>query len=121
MAEDTLILIVDDSKLNLDIYMQMLADHFDVAVALDGETAIETAEEDSPALILMDVLMPGLNGFEACKKLQENASTKNIPVLLISGENDAAAINSAKEAGAKELLAKDINETDLVKTILKYI
>lgn len=76
------ILIVDDVEANIDILMETLGDDYEISVATDGETALETAEIEPPNLILLDVMMPGIDGFETCRRLKDNPETQNIPVFF---------------------------------------
>jgi len=72
-----LILLVDDTPTNLEMLVDCLSDHgFEVAVAIDGEAALKQSQLVCPDLILLDVMMPGLDGFEACRRLKENELTK---------------------------------------------
>ncbi|MBW1850870.1 MAG: response regulator [Deltaproteobacteria bacterium] len=68
-------LIVDDTETNIDILVDTFGEKYDIAVAMDGESALETVEEDLPDLILLDIMMPGMNGFDVCKQLKDNPET----------------------------------------------
>ncbi|HEY9606554.1 MAG TPA: response regulator, partial [Allocoleopsis sp.] len=82
-AEQSVILIVDDIPTNLEMLFDVLAESgFTVLVAEDGESAIARAAYAPPDLILLDVLMPGIDGFETCRRLKANESTKDIPVIF---------------------------------------
>ena len=70
---DCTVLVVDDTEANIDILMEIL-EEYDLVVAMDGESALETVEEELPALILLDVLMPDIDGFEVCKPMSANDS-----------------------------------------------
>ena len=79
------ILIVDDNPTDLEVLSESLCDGgFQVAVAIDGESALEQVSYHPPALILLDVIMPGVSGFETCKRLKDNPKTKDIPVIFIT-------------------------------------
>lgn len=85
MAIDT-ILYIDDSKVLQKKYSQVLQDAgYEVLIASDGQTGIATAESAHPSLIILDMLMPGLDGVEVLRRLKRTASTSNIPVLVLSG------------------------------------
>ena len=95
MPSDTqpLILAVDDAEPNLDILVETLGGEFDVAVAMDGETALDMAAESRPDLILLDIMMPGMDGYTVCEKLKQSGVTRGIPVIFITAmaeENDEA-------------------------------
>lgn len=81
----TTILIVDDTPENLEVLSESLvAEGYRVAVAIDGETAIEQAQFAPPDLILLDVMMPGMDGFETCQRLKSSPTTQDIPVLFMT-------------------------------------
>ncbi|MCP4370647.1 MAG: response regulator, partial [Deltaproteobacteria bacterium] len=83
--EKETILIVDDNPTNLGVLFEVLKSKgFKVLVAVDGESAIEQVEYAQPNIILLDVMMPGMNGFEVCRHLKESASTKEIPVIFMT-------------------------------------
>src|SRR4028118_1618318 len=84
-TQQDLILIVDDDATNLKVLFRFLKESgFKVLVAQDGESAIEKLQEVSPDLILLDVMMPGIGGFETCHRLKASAATKDIPVIFMT-------------------------------------
>ena len=87
------ILLVDDTKINIDILVQTLKSHYRLGVALNGKKAIEFALNNRVDLILLDILMPEMDGFEVCKRLKNNPNTKEIPVIFISAM-DAVSQNT---------------------------
>lgn len=127
------ILVVDDSESSIEILVELLGSDYDVLVALDGETAIEIANEDKPQIILLDIVMPELNGFEVCQRLKESACTKDIPIIFITAKNDEESIEMAYDLGgidyvtkpfkAKELLARVKTQIELKNLItsLEYL
>ncbi|WP_036228131.1 two-component system response regulator [Marinobacterium jannaschii] len=108
--EDARVLVVDD-----DITARMLANKalitqgFEVILANDGVSAIEMFQTRRPHLVLMDVDMPGLDGFQACKKLRELPHGKIVPILMVTGQDDLDSIESAYNAGATDFVPKPIN------------
>src|SRR3954466_719139 len=83
------ILIVDDTTANLNVLSAMLAPQgYNVRPALSGELAIKAAQKAPPDLILLDIRMPGMNGYEVCNQLKNDERTRNIPVIFISALND---------------------------------
>ena len=89
IQENSLILVVDDSYTNLLIISDLLKySGFDVAIASDGESALQQVECKPPDLILLDLVMPGIDGFEICKRLKSNPSTSDIPVIFMTGMAD---------------------------------
>ena len=121
------ILVVDDTESNIEILLDVLGEEYDVFVALDGETALEIAREDKPDLILLDIMMPVMDGYEVCKRLKSDDETKNIPVIFITAKTDEDAIEKAYDVGGidyaskpfkiKELLARVKTQLELQKLI----
>ncbi|MCU4174370.1 PP2C family protein-serine/threonine phosphatase [Carboxylicivirga sp. N1Y90] len=107
------ILLVDDSPVNIDILKDSLA-RYNLYAAGDGDTALEIAfSRNKPDLILLDIIMPGLNGYEVCKFLKTNELTKDIPVIFITGQNDPESIIKGFEAGAVDFITKPFNTLEL--------
>ena len=87
------VLIVDDTESNIDILVDALGSDYEVIVAIDGETALQAIEEEIPDLILLDIMMPGMSGYEVCKRLKSDKKTENIPIIFLTamtGEQDEA-------------------------------
>jgi diguanylate cyclase (GGDEF)-like protein len=115
------ILIVDDTETNIDILLDLLSD-YDVTVATDGYGALEIAKDDKPALILLDIMMPDMDGYEVCKKLQSDSDTKDIPVIFITAKTDEDSIEKAYATGGIDYITKPFKPRELiarVKTQLK--
>ena len=115
-----MILIVDDTPANIDIIMAILGDDYDIAVALCGEDALEIIEEDRPDLILLDIIMPGIDGFEVCKRIKNNKETCSIPIIFLSGNSSESDINRANELGAQGFLSKPIDPEELKNIVGRY-
>jgi twitching motility two-component system response regulator PilH len=119
MAE---ILIVDDSKPQAKAIALMLERNGHDAVIVDnGRDGIELAKKTLPNLVLMDVVMPDLNGFQATREITRNPSTEHIPVVLVSGKSQETDRLWGTRQGAKGYLVKPIDETVLMETIEKLI
>ncbi|MCP4402680.1 MAG: two-component system response regulator [bacterium] len=100
------ILVVDDTEVNINLMVAILGDEYDVSGVLDGKSALELTEEVRPDLVLLDIMMPGINGYEVCRHLKENEATRTIPVIFItalSGEGDEA---KGLELGAVDYITK---------------
>ena len=85
------ILIVDDAKANVDVLVHALRGEYQISIALDGENALQVARNVRPDLILLDIRLPGISGYEVCRRLTAGGSTRNIPVILqthLSGTNE---------------------------------
>lgn len=76
------ILIVDDTETNIDILLELLGSEYDILVALDGKSAFAILEEEVVDLVLLDIMMPEVNGFEVCTRMKLQSSTRDIPVFL---------------------------------------
>ncbi len=116
-----IIMLVDDSKLNIDIMMNLL-DDYDLIPVLDGKTAIEIANEEDIDLILLDIMMPDISGFDVCRALKNNEKTKNIPILFITAKSDNSSIKEGFELGGQDYITKPFRSFELlarVKTHLK--
>lgn len=116
-----MILVVDDTPANIDIVLAIIGDMDEVAVALDGEEALEIVGDETPSVILLDIVMPGMDGFEVCSKLKENDGTSSIPVVFLSGNGSDEEKTKAGEMGAAGFLTKPIDPDALRKTIQSYI
>ncbi len=115
-----MILIVDDAPANIDILMSILGEDYDMAVALNGEDALEIIDEDKPDLILLDIIMPGIDGFEVCKRVKENDTSSNIPVIFLSGNSSDADIEKGNKLGAQGFLSKPIDLEKLKEIVRQY-
>jgi len=103
------VLVVDDVATNIDILLEILDEDYDVSVAMDGESAIEFVEEELPDIILLDILMPGLSGYDVCEKLKSNEKTQHIPIIFVSSKVDAADQMRGLKLGAVDYIAKPID------------
>ena len=108
MKDRPRILIVDDVPENIEVLGEILTDNFDLQCAFSGPEALELAAE-LPDLILLDVLMPGMDGFEVCACLKATAATAEIPVIFITAKNDPEAEMAAFAAGAVDFITKPVN------------
>jgi sigma-B regulation protein RsbU (phosphoserine phosphatase) len=100
------VLIVDDVKANVDVLVQALRDEYKLSVALNGENALRSAEKNPPDLVLLDIVMPGMDGYEVCRRLRSSPQTREVPVMFLSSLEDV--VNKARgfEIGANDYLTK---------------
>jgi class 3 adenylate cyclase len=112
------ILIVDDNDTNRDILDARLRVHgYDLLQAADGEQAIDVAREHLPDLILLDVMMPKLDGIEVCRRLKSDPALPFTPIILVTAKSDSKDVVAGLEAGADEYLTKPIDQTALVARV----
>ena len=105
------ILVVDDIEANVRLLQAKLqAEYYDVLVASSGPEALAMAAEESPDLVLLDVMMPGMDGFEVCRRLKNDAETRHIPVVLVTALDGRGDRITGLEAGADEFLTKPIDD-----------
>jgi len=114
------ILVVDDTEANIDVLLGIL-DEFDVAVATSGASALEIVREDSIDLILLDIMMPEMDGYEVFQKLQENEDTKEIPVIFITALADEESIEKGYELGAVDFVTKPFKPKELAAKIKREL
>src|SRR5262245_7613475 len=100
------ILIVDDEPINLDLLMKLLDEDYDVHLAGDGEQALEVDSETLPDVILLDISMPGIDGYEVCRRLKRNPRTAAISVIFVTVHGDIDAELRGLEAGGLDYITK---------------
>ncbi|MDZ8188731.1 MAG: response regulator [Nostoc sp. ChiSLP02] len=122
IAENTLILVVDDTNTNLEIVFHILTNAgFEVVTEVNGERALKEAESKLPDLILLDVMMPKIDGFETCKKLKEKPETCDIPVIFMTGNSDTDSKIKGLNIGAVDYITKPFNEEELLARIKTHL
>jgi twitching motility two-component system response regulator PilH len=116
------ILIVDDSPTDAYLVKNMLESQgYQTSEASNGEEGIQKAKEIKPSLIIMDVVMPGLNGFQATRKITKGEETKSIPVVIVSSKNMESDRAWGLMQGAKDFLVKPVKEDELLAAVKKLI
>jgi CheY-like chemotaxis protein len=117
------VLVVDDNQQNLELLQAYLEDMDCQAVpARDGLEALEIIAKDPPDLILLDVMMPKMSGFEVCKRIKNDPKTTDIPVIMVTALNEFGDIERAIDSGTDDFLSKPVNKLELltrIKTMLK--
>ena len=117
------ILVVDDEEQNRKLLTSILkAEGYDTETAIDGKNAVENAKNYLPDLILLDVMMPEMDGYEACKAIKSLPETSNIPVVIITALADSDSRLKGLDAGANDFLTKPVGRSELmlrVKNLLK--
>lgn len=115
------ILIVDDVELNVELLVQLLEDEYELVVASDGEQGVALATENVPDLILMDMSLPVMDGWEATRRIKANASLSAIPVIGISAHAMSGDTAKAIAAGCNDYLTKPINDDQLFAAIARWL
>jgi len=117
------VLVVDDNPQNLELILAYLEDMDCRTVAAEGGLeALETIRKDPPDLVLLDVMMPRISGFEVCRKLKANPQTADIPIIMVTALNEMGDIERAIQSGTDDFLSKPVNKWELitrVKTMLR--
>lgn len=112
------ILIVDDSPTETFRFREILTKHgYEVLEATNGADGVTMAQAEQPDLILMDVVMPGVNGFQATRQISKGEDTKHIPVVIVSTKDQATDRVWGKRQGASDYLTKPIDEQQLIEVI----
>jgi twitching motility two-component system response regulator PilH len=117
----TRILIVDDSPTQLNVISRVLTKHgYEIITAEDGEIGVQKAVNEKPDIILMDVVMPNLNGFQATRQITRNPATSHIPVIMLTSKDQDTDKVWAERQGAADYLTKPPNESDLIVKIKAF-
>ncbi|MDR2707043.1 MAG: response regulator [Planctomycetaceae bacterium] len=112
------ILIADDNLANVELLDAFLADFdYQIETAADGAETLEKVASFSPDLILLDIMMPKLSGFEVCEQLKSNPKTKGIMILMVTALSELGDIERAVNAGCDDYLSKPVNKFELVKRV----
>ncbi len=112
------VLVVDDNAQNLELLVAYL-DGLDceVATAVDGVDALGKIQEDPPDLILLDIMMPRMSGFEVCRKVKTDPTTRDIPVIMVTALNELGDIERGVESGTDDFITKPVNRLELVTRV----
>jgi phosphoserine phosphatase RsbU/P len=116
------VLIVDDVKTNIDILVQALRDEYKLSVALDGAAALLSVEKNPPDLVLLDIVMPGLDGYEVCRRLRAQESTRELPIMFLSALEEVTDKTRGFEVGGNDYLTKPFEVLEVkarVRSLLK--
>src|SRR3954468_18807134 len=116
------VLLVDDAKANLDILVEGLKSDHKLSLALNGETALQIAARNPPDLVLLDIVMPGLDGYEVCRRLRKMPETAEVPIMFLSSLEDVQNKALGFEAGANDYLTKPFEMLEVkarVRSLLK--
>ncbi|HEX2957365.1 MAG TPA: two-component system response regulator [Chitinispirillaceae bacterium] len=115
------VLVVDDNKKNIDVVLNTLRDICDVSTALSGRTALQLARKSPPDLILLDVMMPDLDGFEVCRILKKDPQTAEIPVLFLTGMTDVEEKLIGFDVGAVDYIIKPFEPVEMIARVKTHM
>ena len=117
------ILLVDDSSTTLLIEEMMLREHtqYQLVLARDGEEAVEKAVAEKPNLVLMDVIMPRMNGFEACREMRKHEDLQKVPIIMVTSRGESYNVEQGFESGCNDYVTKPINGAELVEIVNGYL
>ncbi|MBK5260169.1 MAG: response regulator [Thermoanaerobaculia bacterium] len=112
------ILLVDDSVTTLMMEQMVLRGQpYNVVTAKNGEEAVRMSEAELPDLILLDVMMPVMNGFEACRRIRQNLATLQIPIIMVTTRGEENSVETGFESGCNDYITKPINGTELLTKV----
>jgi len=118
MSQTSRILIADDNQANCELLEAYLADlDFTVDFAVDGQDTLDKVQSFQPDLILLDIMMPKLNGFEVCQQIKSDPELKRTMILMVTALNERGDIERAVQAGTDDFLSKPVNQIELVKRV----
>jgi len=112
------VLVVDDNAQNLELLVAYLDSlECEVATATDGIEALEKVRQEGPDLILLDIMMPRMSGFEVCRKIKSDPQTRDIPVIMVTALNELGDIERGVESGTDDFITKPVNRLELVTRV----
>jgi len=116
------ILIVDDESIMVSVLQRHISNAgYDFDVASNGQEALDKINKTAPALVLLDLMMPGINGFETCRRIRANENTKKLPVIIVTALHSESDSSDAAGCGANEFLTKPVDGTLLAKRLRHYL
>ena len=117
-ASKPVVLLVDDNDQNLELLEAYLEDlQCEIRTAKDGIEALDSVSKAAPDLILLDVMMPRMSGFQACKRLKTDPATRDIPVVIVTALSEVSDVEHAVDVGADDFLSKPVNRIELVTRV----
>ena len=115
------VLIVEDAELNRDLLVQLLEEDYELPTAIDGAAGIELAAREHPDLILMDLSLPVIDGWEATRRIKANAALRQIPIIALTAHAMTGDEAKAREAGCDDYLSKPIDEDLLFEKLRHFL
>jgi CheY-like chemotaxis protein len=116
------ILLVDDSSTVIMMEKMMLASGgYDIVVARDGEEGVAKAATELPDLILLDVVMPKMDGIEACRRIRANPATQDIPIIMVTTRSEAGNVETSYRNGCNDYVNKPLNNAELLAKVRSFL
>jgi len=115
------VLIVDDDPINIELLEGYLSKEYDILKAFDGKKALIIVESNPPDIILLDLIMPGINGYQVCKKLKDDPKTNHIPIIIVTSLHETEDRNKAIEAGADDFITKPFDIIELSVRVKSHL
>lgn len=116
------VLVVDDNQDAINILTAILKKAgYGIVAAMDGQEALQRIENEIPALILLDVMMPKMDGFEVCRAIKSDSKVSHIPILMISAKTDAVSKKRGLDLGAADYLMKPIQPSEILRKVKQYL
>jgi len=112
------ILLVDDNEQNLELLHAYLDDlEGPIRLARNGIEALESIDKEAPDIVLLDIMMPQMSGYQVCEKLKKNPDTRDIPIIMVTALNEVGDVERAVDAGADDFLTKPVNRLELITRV----
>jgi len=121
MNKKKILIVDDDTSITLSISFVLEKEGYAVIIAVDGEEAVKKAKEELPHLIVLDIMLPKINGFEVCKRLKANAQTREIHIIMLTAKGDEKDKRLAEELGVNGYITKPFNIDTLLSEIRKGV
>jgi PAS domain S-box-containing protein len=121
MREEKTVLIIDDIDTNIHILIELFDGKYDVLASTDGKSALEILDEEEIDIVLLDINMPVMDGFEVCKRIKENPKTKDIPVIFITASSNEESIEKAYEVGGVDYITKPFKAREVLSRINNHL
>jgi CheY-like chemotaxis protein len=115
------ILVVEDVEFNRDLMVQLLEDSYEVVTAVDGQEGLERVQSERPDLILMDLSLPGVDGWEATRRIKANPALRHIPVIAVSAHAMTGDEQRARDSGCDDYISKPIDEEILFAKLREFL
>jgi DNA-binding response OmpR family regulator len=121
MGKEKILIIDDEPDFVETLTLMLQARNYDVVTALDGTEGLSKARTEHPDLTILDIMMPGMNGYEVCQKLKTSNDTKNMPVIMLTAKGEKASVIQARKAKADDYIVKPFNLPTLINKVSKLL